>query len=471
MRHDTLILGAGLSGLAAGVRLSMAGRGVTVLERHSLWGGLNSFFKLGGRRYDTGLHALTNFFREGERTGPLARALRALRIPREALELCEQSSSFVAFHVGGEVVRLEFSNDPALLESELERAFPGRLDAWRALLAAVPPYGAPQQREPGARARLREILRDPLLCEMLFCPPCFYGNAREHDMDWDAYGVLFRSLFLEGLARPAGGIRTLLDALRARLAEEGGRLETGCGVARIVTQSGRVRGVVLDDGRELECACVLSSAGLIETLDLLDEPPALAPAPRAGAISVLETQVVLERRTAELGHASTIGFFNLGETFRYASPAPLGELCDASSGVICSPDNYLGVRDLSEGRLRVSLLADAAGWEALAEDDYAREKQRWSERALDVAAPFAFDPRAHELARDTFTPRTIRRFTGHRNGALYGSPDKRRGGELGVAGLRLIGNDEAYPGIAAALVSGVGVASSVAAGAAREVAR
>jgi phytoene dehydrogenase-like protein len=462
VRRDTLILGAGLSGLAAGVRLAMAGHGVTVLERHSLWGGLNSFFKLGGRRYDTGLHALTNFFRAGERGGPLARALRALRIPREALELCEPTTSFIAFRVGDDVVRLRFANDVALLESEIGRAFPGRLDAWRALVAALPPYGAPRQAEPGARARLHTLLGDPLLAEMLFCPPCFYGNAREHEMDWDAWGVLFRSLFLEGLARPAGGIRTLLDALRARLAEEGGRLETNCGVARIATQDGRVRGVVLDDGRELVCEQVLSSAGLVETLGLLDAPPELPQRPRVGAISVLETQVVLERRSADLGWNDTIGFFNVGERFRYASPAPLGELCDAASGVVCSPDNYVGVRDLAEGRLRVSLLADAAGWEALPADEYAREKSRWSERALDAAAPFAFDPRPHEVARDTFTPATIRRFTGHAGGALYGSPDKRRGGELGIAGLRLIGNDEGYPGIVAALVSGVAVASQVA---------
>lgn len=471
MRHDTLILGAGLSGLAAGVRLALAGRGVTVLERHSLWGGLNSFFKHGGRRFDTGLHALTNCGRPGERGTPLARALRALRIPREALELCEQTSSFVAFRVGGDVVRLAFSNDPALLESEVERAFPGRLDAWRALLGALPPYGAPHEPQPGARARLHALLGDPLLAEMLFCPPCYYGSAREHDMDWDAYGVLFRSIFLEGLARPAGGIRTLLDALRARLAEEGGRMQTHTGVARIVTQGGRVRGVVLDDGRELECECLLSSAGLLETLGLLDEPPALAPAPRAGAISVLETQVVLDRRTALLGHGETIGFFNVGERLRYASPAALGELCDSASGVVCSPDNYAGVRDLAEGRLRVSLLADAPGWEALAPDDYAGAKTRWSERALDAAAPFAFDPRPHEVARDTFTPRTIRRFTGHVNGALYGSPDKRRGGDVGIAGLRLIGNDEGYPGIVAALVSGVSVATALAGAGAREVAR
>lgn len=469
MRRDTLILGAGLSGLAAGVRLAMAGHAVTVLERHSLWGGLNSFFKLGGRRYDTGLHALTNFFQEGERAGPLSRALRALRIPREALELCEQSSSFVAFRVGGDVVRLRFSNHVGLLESEIERAFPGRLDAWRALVAAVPPYGAPQARTPGARARLLEILGEPLLSEMLFCPPCFYGNAREHEMDWDAYGVLFRSLFLEGLARPAGGIRTLLDLLRARLSEEGGRLETHCGVARIVTDGSRVRGVVLDDGRELACEQLLSCAGLVETLALLDVPPAPGEPARVGAISVLETQVVLDRHSADLGWNDTIGFFNVGERFRYASPAALGELCDASSGVVCSPDNYMGVRDLPEGRLRVSLLADAAGWEGLGADDYARQKFRWSERALDAATPFAFDPRLHEVARDTFTPSTIRRFTGHVGGALYGSPDKRRGGELGIAGLRLIGNDEGYPGIVAALVSGVTVASQVALAPAAEV--
>jgi hypothetical protein len=130
--------------------------------------------------------------------------------------------------------------------------------------------------------------------------------------------------------------------------------------------------------------------------------------------------------------------------------------------VVCSPDNYAGVRDLEEGRLRVSLLADPAGWDALAQPDYVREKARWSDLALDAAAPFAFDPRPHEVARDTFTPSTIRRFTGHANGALYGSPDKRRGGAIGVGGLRLIGNDEGYPGIVAALVSGVSVASQVA---------
>ena len=35
-----------------------------------------------------------------------------------------------------------------------------------------------------AREVVREIISDPLLVEMLFCPLMFYGSAREHDMDF-----------------------------------------------------------------------------------------------------------------------------------------------------------------------------------------------------------------------------------------------------------------------------------------------
>ncbi|MHC4263676.1 MAG: FAD-binding protein, partial [Planctomycetota bacterium] len=35
-RYDTLVIGAGLSGMAAGIRLAMFGKLVAVLERHYL---------------------------------------------------------------------------------------------------------------------------------------------------------------------------------------------------------------------------------------------------------------------------------------------------------------------------------------------------------------------------------------------------------------------------------------------------
>src|SRR5882762_4216349 len=71
--YDTLIIGAGMSGLAAGIRLAYYDQRVCILERHSTIGGLNSFYRLRGRDYDVGLHALTNFTPKGTKTGPLGR--------------------------------------------------------------------------------------------------------------------------------------------------------------------------------------------------------------------------------------------------------------------------------------------------------------------------------------------------------------------------------------------------------------
>src|SRR5262245_44869099 len=106
MRYDTLIIGAGMSGLAAGIRLAQFDRKVAILERHYLWGGLNSFYKRAGRRFDTGLHALTNFVPPKTSGAPLTRILRQLRIPYEALGLAPQGFSQCAFRAGGEVQRL-----------------------------------------------------------------------------------------------------------------------------------------------------------------------------------------------------------------------------------------------------------------------------------------------------------------------------------------------------------------------------
>ena len=43
--YDTIIIGAGMSGLAAGIRLAHFDQRVCILERHSAIGGLNSFYR------------------------------------------------------------------------------------------------------------------------------------------------------------------------------------------------------------------------------------------------------------------------------------------------------------------------------------------------------------------------------------------------------------------------------------------
>ena len=68
--YDTIIIGAGMSGLAAGVRLAHYDQKVCILERHSVVGGLNSYYRQRGRNHDVGLHAVTNYQPKGIRRGP-----------------------------------------------------------------------------------------------------------------------------------------------------------------------------------------------------------------------------------------------------------------------------------------------------------------------------------------------------------------------------------------------------------------
>ncbi len=95
--YDAIIIGAGMSGLAAGIRLAHFGKRVCILERHSAIGGLNSFYRQRGRTYDVGLHALTNYAPKGTRSGPLARLLRQLRIAWEEWALAPQLGSAIVF--------------------------------------------------------------------------------------------------------------------------------------------------------------------------------------------------------------------------------------------------------------------------------------------------------------------------------------------------------------------------------------
>ncbi|MEY3722655.1 MAG: hypothetical protein RLZZ35_525, partial [Actinomycetota bacterium] len=58
-RDRVVIVGAGLSGLSAALRLSGAGHEVTILERESVPGGRNGLLKKDGYSFDTGPTVLT----------------------------------------------------------------------------------------------------------------------------------------------------------------------------------------------------------------------------------------------------------------------------------------------------------------------------------------------------------------------------------------------------------------------------
>lgn len=457
---DVAIIGCGMSGLAAGIRLAHFGRDVCIFERHNAPGGLNSFYSLGGRKFDVGLHAMTNFVRPGVRGSPLGKLLRQLRIDRDELDLAEQRRSRIAF--GG--TNLLFSNDFELFESQIADRFPGQMDGFRRLIRTVRDHDDTklEQEEISARQVVGTHLQDPLLIDMLLCPLMYYGSASELDMDWTQFVTMAKSIYLEGFCRPFDGVRVVIRTLLNRYRQAGGQRRMKCGVRRIETGDGRVRRLLLDNGEEVEANHVISSIGLAETGRLLDPPGDSPVTDKPGQLSFIETMTVFREPTEVLGWgADTIVFFNHGERFEYARP---DDLVDPRSGVICFPNNFqYGDRVPSEGVLRVTALANPEGWMTLPEDTYRAEKAEWFKRIQESAqkvlpAP-ALNPAGSSVATDMFTPRTIRKFTGHINGAVYGSPQKTRDGRTGYSNLILCGTDQGYLGIVGALLSGISMAN------------
>jgi phytoene dehydrogenase-like protein len=466
--YDVAIIGAGLSGLAAGIRLAHFGKKVCVFERHNVPGGLNSFYSVDGRKHDVGLHAVTNYVRPGVRGTPLVKLLRQLRIDREEFALCEQKRSRVAFGPLGET-SLSFTNDFAVFEGEVARVFPSQIDGFRRLTALVRATAFSPEAPPGsAREVVRRHLSDPLLEDMLLCPLLFYGSARENDMDFGQFCLLFQSILLEGLARPLEGIRLILRVLLDKYRQAGGERRMRAGVARLRVRGGRVEALVLDSGEEVTADEVLSSIGAPETAALVEpapETPGAAPAPSpAGRLSFIETVAVLDRQPAALGWGEdTIVFFNDSSRFTYARPE--GE-ADPRSGVICIPNNFeFGPgRLLPEGLVRVTCLANYDSWAALPEDAYREAKRRWfaaAQRSARRFLPVVDDAtlEAATVASDMFTPRTIARFTGRLNGAIYGSPEKSLSGETAFANLHLCGTDQGLLGIVGSMLSGITMAN------------
>ena len=455
------IIGAGMSGIAAGIRLAHFGKKVCIFERHYAPGGLNSFYALDGRKYDVGLHAMTNFVKPGVKAAPLNRILRQLRIRREDLNLSEQKRSRIAFREAD----LKFSNDFELLLSEVDREFPDQVDGFRELVEDVESFDDSRidYHYESARKRVQARIANPLLEDMIFCPLMYYGSSTEEDMDFGQFVVMFKSIFLEGFARPFEGIRGIIKLLLKRYREVGGIRRMNTGIAKIEVVDGRAERLILDSGEEVDASVILSSAGLPETNALCSENWLGDSAADPGKLSFTETISTFGKPMKDFGWGEdAIVFFNRAERFRYRSPE---SAVDLESGVICVPENFkYAEREFPEGIVRVTCLANYDLWKSYPELQYREEKEAWRPKIWESAKSFmpetSLDYSKERIAFDMFTPTTVERYTWRKRGAIYGSAKKYRTGVTPIPNLFLCGTDQGFLGIVGSMLSGIAMANN-----------
>lgn len=457
MRVPFLVIGGGLSGLAAATRAARFIPDVLLLEKHLRLGGLNSYFYRGGTLYETGLHAITNYAKPTNKKAPLNRLLRQLKLPRNEFSFCPQYHSEVVFR--GRAT-LKFSNDFELFQSEINANFPFAIDKFKKLLLFLSdfdPFAVTPFRS--TKIFLLDTLHDPLLVDMILCPLMYYGSSRQDDMDLSQFAIMFQAIYREGMFRPQGTIKDFLDLLIDHYLLLGGSLRTSCGVDKILHDKKKAIGVILSSGERIECDYLLSTIGRDETMLLLKKETDIedGPADHRPRLGFFETiYQVPEYTAAHLPHDKTIIFYNDAEQFSYKIPQ---SLIDFSSGVICFPGNFQGLETKDRREIRTTHLANYAEWQALTIDPalYANQKKIAARHSGQCIENMIGSFTANIVYENSFTPVTIERYTSKIGGAIYGNPTKTKDGDIGFANLFLAGTDQGFLGIIGSMLSGVSI--------------
>jgi phytoene dehydrogenase-like protein len=447
--YSLIIIGGGLSGLAAGIRFARFGGSVLILEKHAIPGGLNSYYFRKGFLLETGLHAMTNFADPRDKRAPLNRLFRQLKLSRNDFITHEQYSSLIHFS-GGNTLR--FSNDFSLLQEEIACRFPQEIDRFNSLLAVVNGYDPFTPKEwISTRAILGRFFHDPLLTDMILLPLMVYGNSEEHDMDFSQFVIMFRSIYQEGFFRPDGTMKDFLALLVDKFTSCGGEIRCNSQVESIAMTDQQASHVKLASGETLTCDAIISTVGAPGTFAMLSLPR--QEEKYAGRMSFVESIYILPRQAKkEVKSDHTIIFYCLSDHLQYCQPA---EPVDTSWGVICFPENFHGMPPSDYFQIRVTHAANYDLWKKASSLAYTAMKQEWGVKSREITAKIIGNYQQNIVYEDSFTPVTIERFTAKARGAVYGSPVKVKDGRTPCRNVFIAGTDQGFLGIVGSMLSGV----------------
>ena len=281
MLNDVLIIGAGLSGLAAACHLTGRGYAVTVVERAEVPGGRAGVLVKDGFTFDTGPTVLTM-------PDLIADALRAVGADLDMLPMRRLDPAYRACFADGSTIMVRSGRDA--MRDEIDRtcgsvdaaAFDGFVDWLQRLYAVEMPhfidanYDSPLGllRSPRAVAQLlrlnafgrlgaavRRRFTDPRLHRLFSFQAMYAGLAPDDALA--LYAVITYMDSINGVYFPEGGMHALPTAL-ARAAEKAGvTFCYGDAVTSIVLSPvGRVAGVQTASGNKIAADAVICTLDL-----------------------------------------------------------------------------------------------------------------------------------------------------------------------------------------------------------------
>ena len=289
--NRVVIVGAGLAGLSAALRLAGAGREVTVVEREAIPGGRAGLIEDSGYRFDTGPTVLTMpdliadaFDCVGEDMAdwlqldpidPLYRAFypdgSTLDVKAEPQAMAEEIRRVIGpEEAAGYLKYVDFVSDLYRYEMKdfIDRNIDSPFDLVTPDLARLVALGGFRKLAP----KVRQYLRDPRT-ERVFSFQAMYAGLSPYDA-LAIYAVIAYMDSVAGVYFPKGGMNAVPRALAGAAEKHGVTFRYGTEVTRVEHNGSRATAVITSTGERIEADVVVLNPDLpVAYRDLLGEEP------------------------------------------------------------------------------------------------------------------------------------------------------------------------------------------------------
>jgi len=286
-----VIVGAGLAGLSAALRLAGAGRKVTVLERESVPGGRNGLLKKDGYSFDTGPSVLTMpslindaFNCVGEdmkdwlELTPLTPLYRAFYADGSQLDVHADTNEMeaeIAKHISSTEAAgyrryVEFVTKLYKYEMNdfIDRNIDSPLNLLTPNLARLIALGGFHRLSP----KVNQFMKDPRLQKVYSFQAMYAGVSPQQALA--IYAVLAYMDSVNGVFFPKGGMHAVPRALAAAAEKHGVVFKYNTTVTNVEVSNGRAKAVITESGERYECDAVILNPDLpVAYRELLGKTP------------------------------------------------------------------------------------------------------------------------------------------------------------------------------------------------------
>ena len=406
-RYDIVVIGSGLGGLTSANRLARAGHNVLLVEQHSQIGGLATYFRRKSHIFDVALHGFPVGMRKslrkywGREFSDRVIQVKSIRFdnPQYSLESTFDTADFSSklmdhFKIPQETVKAFFDALAAMnyydqnteKTGELfNRFFPGRTDVWRFLME-----------------------------------PITYANGSTLNEPAISYGIVFGNFMSEGVYTFLGGTDCMLKMMEQELLKNGVDMEKSCRADKVLVEGGKVTGVVLN-GREIGCKAVVFNGSMPRLVHEVVGDESFQKEFLEGLsqvrLSTSSCQVYMGIKPGEkLPFIGDLLFTSTYPTFD--SDALCARKITSRTYSVYYPEIRPGTTGYS---IVASMNARYEDWAGMSREEYKAAKAAMVEDTLNAVSRYVPNIRAICDYTEAATPLTFSRYTGHLNGATFGT--------------------------------------------------